>query len=83
MLTDEEIVCYQLCFRMVSFVGHQDASLRGLGLNPQTGSFSKGMGRQLFLSKEQSRVAMDIVAGRQLSIFGELRALPTLEGFSK
>jgi hypothetical protein len=83
LLTDEEPIFYQLRFRTISSIGHQDASLQGLGLNPPTGSSSKGRGRKLFLSKAQSRAAMDVAAGRQISISGALRALPTPEGFSK
>jgi hypothetical protein len=83
LLTDEESIFYQLCFRTVSYVGRQDASLQGFGFKPTNWILLQREGKKIFLSKAQSRAAMDVVAGRQLSISGALRALPTPEGFSK
>jgi hypothetical protein len=68
---------------MVSSARHLDAPLDGLGLNPPTGSISKGRGRKHFLSKSQSRVAMDVVVGKQLSNTTTLGELATPEAASK
>jgi hypothetical protein len=54
-----------------------------LGLNPLPFSNGKGRGRRSYLSKAQSRAAMDMEARHQLSIIGALRVAQTLKGVAK
>jgi hypothetical protein len=83
LISDEESICYNLRFHSIPSTNRLIPPPSGLGLNPSQVSTHKGRGRKYFFSKAQSRAAIDVAVGRQLSISGALRAIPTPEGSPK
>jgi hypothetical protein len=73
--SEEDMVAYQLRNRHIPTLGDFSHKLNSLGLNPFPPTIGKGRGRRSNLSKAQTKVAMDMEAGRQLSITGALRAV--------
>jgi hypothetical protein len=53
----------------------------GLGKNPEASLGQRGRGRKYLFSKAQNKSLADVAAGKQLSIFGALRAVKPQEGF--
>jgi hypothetical protein len=77
------VVAYQLRNRSIPILGEVSQKLEGLGLNPPPPSVERVRGEDPFYPKHNPRVTMDMAAGRQLSIFGALRAVQTPDGVSK
>jgi hypothetical protein len=70
--SEEYLVAYQLRNISIPFLGKVSQKFGGSRVKPTSPSGGKGRGRRSFLSKTQSRVAIDMEARRQLSIVGPL-----------
>jgi hypothetical protein len=82
LLSDKESFSYILRFQSIFSSHCPTPPLSSLGLNPSHITSKKGRGRKSFLSKAQSRAAIDVATGHQLSISGALRENIPPEGFT-
>eukprot|EP01018_Ginkgo_biloba_P039380 Gb_12932 [translate_table: standard] len=77
--SEEKYMRYDLRPRKGSSTVVPECSLGGIGLNISVGPKHKGSGRNSLILLVQEKVVSDIVAGRQRSIKGVLKAMNTLE----